>query len=169
MSTLQLPRAFENVAAGEAMVTVQEQGAVVFVRISDEEMIKLPRLCLLDVRLGAWERQSAIAIALLLRIEKKVELTYEMWINGAAPNGVGVLKNLSRQRDIYVRLVSGSEQRPLRTRNTVSLRAARLVAELTTRRTWTEEDFEHASQWVDMQYPTFSRLWVAIRDERFPF
>lgn len=169
MPTLHMPRGFENLTIGGALAAIEDRGAAVFVRLDDAVVSRLPRLCVLDARLGAWEYEGAIATALLVRVEKRIELTYQVWVDGATPSGVGVLKNLSRQRDVIVHLVSDNNRRTLRTRNNLSIRARRLVAELQKRKTWTREDFERATAKLDTLYPTYSRLWVAIRDAKFPF
>ena len=169
MPTLNLPRGFDDLTVGSALTGIEDRGAAVFVRLDDGVVSRLPRLCLLDARLGAWEYDGAIATALLVRVEKKIEMTYQVWIDGAAPSGVAVLKNLARQRDVIVHLVSDNNRRTLRTRNNLSIRARRLVAELQTRKTWAREQFNRATGKLDTLYPTYSRLWVAIRDAKFPF
>ena len=168
MKTLTLPKTFGRVPLGGALVALEEQGAAVYVRMTDDEFRKLPRLCLLDLRLGAWLFDEMIATALMVRVEKKIDLTFRMWLDGATPTHVGVLKNLSRQRDLRAHLISTSGQRTLRTRNSISVRAARIVAGLLQRRTWSQDDFAEATCRLDSLYPTSSRLWMAVRDEPFP-
>ncbi|RMF71134.1 MAG: hypothetical protein D6744_18405 [Planctomycetota bacterium] len=168
MKTLTPPKSFESVPTGGAMTALEEQGAALYVRLADVEFHRLPRLCLLDLRLGAWLFDEMIVTAFMLRVEKQIDLTYRVWLNGANPTHVGVLKNLSRQRDVRAHLIAPCGQRTLRTRNSVSVRAARIVAALLQRRTWSDDEFEQAAERLDSLYPTSSRLWMAIRDEPFP-
>lgn len=169
MAASQLPASVGQLGIGEALLAVQERGAAAFVRLSELDMLRLPRLCVLDLRFGAWDVEGVIVAALLVRLEKRVEHTYRVWIDGATPSGVGIVQNLSRQRDFWVHLVGDFDRRVSRTRNSLCIRARRMLAELERRKPWPRERFDAVTAALDTLYPTFSQLWVAIRDARYPF
>lgn len=169
MRTMKLPKTFERVASGCALAEMDESVPQIFIRESEAAIRKLPRLCLVDLKLGVWEFAPVLATILMARVEKRPDLTYRIWLNAAEPLGVALLKNFARERYVFVHLATDEVKRTFRTRNTIALRAARLVHEIRERRTWTKADFVAATERLDRLYPSLTSFWLALRNEPFPF
>lgn len=157
-----------SMPVGRVAPLQDERGMMFWIRWSPEALFDLPRLVLVDLRLGVWDFSGVLATVLLVRIEKEPRFTYSLWLDCSSPAGVRVVQNMARQQHAFVTLFSENQHRCLRTRNSIALRCHRVVTALQRRPAWTGEEYQAAVQRVRKRHRSSVDLWLAVRNEAFP-
>lgn len=158
-----------RVRPGQILPLLDERGLTLWLRLSDDELLELPSIVILDVKLGAWDFEKAVAALLMVRLDKERRHTYRHWIDTSTTSGLRNIQNLARQRQVVVRPFSEHNERILRTRNSVALRCHRVVAAIAERKVWAPDVFAECVRQLESQHRTPCDLWLAIRNQAFPF
>lgn len=156
---LQIPALVHQQPAGRLLVAAVDADVVLYLREDDWGMKKYPRHCPGQLRMGSWDRDGVLAVAVLLRLARSDATTFEHWINPADAAAVRTLQCLAGQTQVDVHVVADSEVRSLRLANPLLLPASRIVNNIRHRQAWTEDDFQRLCARIAQLYPTPASLW----------
>lgn len=167
-STLDVPSAVYKTCVGGVHVELTRAGASVYVRSSTAEAAGFPRHVKAEVKLPTWDAPPVVAIALLVRLGGRPDLTFQHWINAGNPYGIRMLQQFSRAPHIPVFVVTDQIERSHRATNMLRTKAGYLVDELAPRiHAWSHEVFHETAARLDRLYPTAAHLWAeCLRSER---
>lgn len=157
--TVKLPDSVLKLPRGALAATLIDPHVVLFLREEEWGLKKYPAHCPVEVRLGTWELEPVILVALLLRLARSDATTFETWINIGEPLGVRTLQHLERQATIDVHVVTDRIARSLRAAGTFRASASDLVRTIRAREAWTQAQFANAQKQLTKRYPTASALW----------
>lgn len=161
-----VPPALEKAPEGAVYFAPARGGLQIYVRIDPHSLGRLPHPCTVDVALPAWNTEAAYVVALVFRLARREQLTYQCWINAAAVRGQQCLGSLAVGSQIVIHLVTTEVARSITIDNSLRPRASGIQKKLSeNRRTWTPEALTAAQTQVDTMYPTPAALWRAC--ERF--
>lgn len=148
-----------------ALAVVTTRTEVSFFLCQDEWLLKkYPRDCPLELRLGTWEIDDVLLVALLLRVARADETTFDCWVDAGNPNGLRIIQNLAAQNDVDLHLAADEVARSVRLPNTVRLDAMRFVEKVRVHSAWSTEDFARALARLNQLYPTPHGVWWACEE-----
>lgn len=136
-----------------------------FLREDAWNLKRYPRACPLELRLGTWEIDKVLLVALAVRVARIDLLCFDCWLDIGNANGVRIIQNLADQPRIDVYLVADDVARSFRVSNPAQLICAQLVDKIREREAWTPEEFQQAMARVNQLYPTPRAVWAACEPE----
>ncbi len=145
--------------AGTFVATTVEGKVVLFLRDDEWALKKYPRECMVDLRMGSWQFDQVLLVALVLRLAHSDATTFDHLIDVGEPNGVRLLQNLASQTALDVHVVTSRVARTFRVANPTRYDAGYLVNDVRARDAWSTEEFQGAAARLNQLYPTPSALW----------
>lgn len=145
--------------AGTFVATTVEGKVVLFLREDEWGLKKYPRECPVDLRMGSWQLERVLLVALVLRLAHGDATTFDHLINVGEPNGVRLVQNLALQTAFDVHVVTDRVVRTFRVANPTRFDAGYLVNDVRVREAWSDEEFRAAAARLNQLYPTPSALW----------
>ncbi len=169
MNTMNVPPYVLARPPGTLLVQPAPGQTIFYVREDDFGLRKYPRNCDVEFLFGVfWETRKVCVVALLLRLAKNDNATFEHWINPADPAGVRLLLNLTKHRHLDVLVAADSQVRALRAPNRLAGLANELLAYIRERRDWSAEEFETERVRINTLFPTPFALWRHCRSAKLP-
>lgn len=150
-----------------ALAVVTSRTEVTLFLCEDEWLLKrYPRDCPLEVRLGSWEIDNVLLVAILLRVARTDEKTFDCWLDVANPHGLRIIQNLTAQSDVEIHLTADEVFRSFRLANPVRLDAMRMVEKVRMHAAWSAEDFSRALARQNRLYPTPHAVWWSCEEKK---
>jgi len=156
---VQIPPAVLSAAPGSLVATVLQGEVVLFLRETEWGLKRYPTACPVDLRLGSWEIDNVLLVALILRLARSDAATFDYQLDVRSPGGIRMLQCLAVQPQIDVHLASEKTVRTFRAANPGAMEAGILVDKIHSREPWSPEDGERALARLNQLYPTAHDLW----------
>jgi hypothetical protein len=145
---------------GSLVAVLDGSGVVLYLREDEWGLRKYPyRECPAELRLGTWEVDPVLLVALMVRLDRNDGLTFDYLINAGEPSGVRLVQNLNGQKYIELCLATDTVVRTFRIKNSFRDAAGQVVNNIRTRPAWSREEFQQASARLSQLYPTPHALW----------
>lgn len=159
-SVLEVPQGVYSACPGSVNIHLTEQGAAVYLRATPDSIGTFPQHVKAEVKLPSWESPPIVAVALLVRLGGRPDLTFQHWINAGNPHGIRTLQQFSRTGHLPVFVVTDRIARSHRASNTLRTKATYLVSQLAPRiHAWSHELYHETTARLDRLYTTPARLW----------
>jgi hypothetical protein len=157
--TVQVPPAVLSKPPGSLVPILSRGEVVLFVRETEWNVKRYPPACPVDLRVGHWEIDSVLLVALVLRLARSDAATFDCPMDVQTPLGIRVLQGLAAQPQVDVHVVADQAVRRFRATNPAPEEAAYLVDSVRSREPWSAEDAERALARLNQLYPTARDLW----------
>lgn len=159
MRNVELPPAVRSKSPGSLVALVIHSQLELFLRETDWGLKRYPSACPAELRLGSWEIDNVVLVALILRLARSDASTFDCQIDVCTPAGTRVLQCLAGQNQVDVHLAGDQTIRTLRATNPAAVDASYLIDKVRSRTPWTPEELEHALGRLNTLYPTSRDLW----------
>jgi hypothetical protein len=159
---VQVPPAVLDKSPGSLVAMVVQGEVVLFLRETEWGLKRYPTACPVDLRLGSWDINNVLLVALILRLARSDAATFDCQLDASSAGGVRILQCLAVQSQIEVHLASESAVRTFRAANPSPVDAGILVDKIHSREPWSPEDSERALARLNQLYPTACDLWRSI-------
>jgi hypothetical protein len=156
---VQVPSAVLRAAPGSLVASVVQGEVILFLRETEWDLKRYPPACPVDLRLGSWDIDNVLLVALILRLARSDAATFDCQLDVRSPGGVRMLQCLAVQSQIDVHVASEKTVRTFRATNPAPLEAGILVDKIHSREPWSPEDGERALARLNQLYPTARDLW----------
>jgi hypothetical protein len=156
---VEVPPAVRNASPGTLIATVVQGDVVLFLRETEFALQRYPAACPVELRLGSWEIDDVLLVALVLRLARSDAATFDCQLDARSPLGIRMLQSLAAQPLVDVHLAGEATVRTFRATNTAMMEAGVLVDRIHSREPWSAEDAEHAMARLNQLYPTARDLW----------
>jgi len=147
---------------GTLVAVLDDSEVVLFLREDEWSLRRYPyHECPVELRLGTWDIEAVLLVALLARLDRNDGLTFDCLLNVGEPSGVRLMQNLCMQKHIELCLTTDQVVRTFRQGNAFQRSADRIVNAIRTRPAWSREQFHQAGARLSQLYPTPHQLWWA--------
>ena len=168
MKDIEVPAAIRSKSPGTLVPLVVRAQMELFLRDSEWSVKRYPAACPVELRLGTWEIDKVLLVALVVRLARSDGATFDCEINVRTPTGMRMLQCLGGQSQIDIHLVGDQTVRTLRAHNPAAVAAGYLIDNVRSRAPWTTEEGDHALDRLNTLYPTSHDLWWACTREKKP-
>jgi hypothetical protein len=142
-----------------------EKALTLYIREDPFKLRLYPRDCHAELRVGTWEIDAVILVALVMRLGRCDATTFDAQIDAGSPPGVRLIQCLAAQAGNDAYLVTDVLQRTFRLRNPAREAAGQLLNRLHDHEAWPPEQWQAALARLNQLYPTATALWQACADQ----
>ncbi len=166
MPSVEIPQPVLESPLGTLTAVAFSNDTVLFVREDDWGLKKYPlRDCPVDLRMGTWDMDGVLLVALVVRFARNDVTTADCCLNVAHAPAVRVLQCLAAQTQIDIHLVIENVARSFRIANPLRMDAGFLVNDIRTIVGWPPEQFNRAATRLNKLFPTPPALWRACEQQ----
>jgi hypothetical protein len=149
---------------GALLAVATDDELALYLREDPFKLRLYPRNCPAELRLGTWDIDAVILVALVLRLGHCDATTFDCQIDAGSAPGVRLLQCLAGQTAIDAYLLTDTLERTFRLRNTAREDASGIIHRLYHHAAWPPERWQAALGRLNQLYPTASALWHACAE-----
>ncbi|MGE3180572.1 MAG: hypothetical protein AB7N71_03010 [Phycisphaerae bacterium] len=138
-------------------------GPLFQLRMDEYEADRVHKTAPIELLLPTWDFDSVLIVAVMVRLSKSPQWTYELWLDGTTQTGIQALQSIAGFAGASVKLGNTVNARVMRAPNTVRGLAKTVIRRLQSWSAWEQQAYDDALRQIQRLYPTPHELWLEAR------